>query len=95
MKPQETLINCPFCGKMTIKILHIPFVSNTFTSRCRAGGKTTIIQKEKYDIISGCDACGKSLKEVEKELNGEGRQQSHEERLKRIKDSGMPTRIEG
>jgi len=92
--PQESLTNCPFCKKMTIKLLHIPFVSNTFTSKCRAGGKNTRIQKEKYDVLSGCEACGKSLKEVEKELNGEGKQASHEERLKRIRDSGLPTRVE-
>ena len=92
-KPQESVIECPFCGKMTITILHIPFVTNTFTSKCRAGGKNTIIQKERFDVLSGCEACGKSKKEVEKALN-KGKQIPHEERLKRAKKSGLPVMIE-
>ena len=89
----ETLTNCPFCGKLAIKILHIPFVTNKFASGCRAGGKRTFVQEEKYDVISGCEACGKSKKEVEKALN-EGEEISHKERIRRIKKSGLPTRIE-
>ena len=93
--PSEMIIQCPFCGKDTITILHIPFVSNTFTSKCRAGGKITNIQKERHNVISGCSGCGKSLKEVEKALNsGKTKEVSHEERLKRIRESGLPTIIE-
>lgn len=89
----ETLTNCPFCGKMTITVLHIPLTVSKVSSRCRAGGTTKIVQKERFDILSGCDACGKSKKEVEKELN-EGKQVPHEEKLKRSKKAGMPTMIE-
>lgn len=92
--PSETVIQCPFCGKQTITILHIPFVSNTFTSKSRAGGKVTRIQKERYDILSGCSECVKSRKEVEKALNtGRTKEISHEERLKRIKEAGLPTKL--
>ena len=38
-------------------------------------------------------ALEKSRKEVEKAFN-EGKRASHEERIKRIKESGLPTRIE-
>jgi len=91
---RETLTNCPFCGKLTIKILHIPFVANTFASKCRAGGRNTVIQKERFDVLSGCDACGKSRKEVENTLNNKEDKISHEERIRRIRESGLPTRIE-
>ena len=90
--PTEALINCPFCSKLTITILHIPLTVSKVSSRCRAGGTTKKVQKEKYDILSGCEACGKSKKEVEKALN-EGKQLSHEEKLKRFKDAGLPTRF--
>ena len=87
----EQLTNCPFCGKLTIKILHIPFVVNKFSSGCRAGGKRTFVQEEKLNILSGCDECGKSQKEVEKALNDGTDKITHEERIRRIKESGLPT----
>ena len=89
----EGLTDCPFCGSHTIKILHIPFVANTFASKCRAGGRNTVIQKSDDKVLSGCENCGKSQKEVEKALN-EGKEISHEERIKRMKESGLPTQLE-
>lgn len=92
----ETITTCPFCKKPTIKILHVPFVANTFTSKSRAGGRNTVIQKERFDVLSGCDECGKSKKEVERALNtGRTKEMTHEERIKRMKDAGLPTRIGG
>jgi len=91
----ESLTNCPFCGKLTISILNIPFVANTFTSKCRAGGRTTRIQKERHNVLSGCEACGKSQKEIEKALNeGSAKQVSHEERLRRLREAELPLKIE-
>ena len=92
--PSETLTTYPFCGKLTITILHIPFVANTFTSKCRAGGRTTRYQKERFNVLSGCEACGKSQKEVQDELDGK-KGIPHEERIKRLQQAGLPTRIEG
>ncbi|MFH1825654.1 MAG: hypothetical protein ABH873_10610 [Candidatus Firestonebacteria bacterium] len=78
---------------MTITILHIPLVINKFTNKGRSGGTRTRKQEEKYNVLSGCEACKKSKKEVEKALN-EGKQLPHEEKLKRAKKSGLPTMIE-
>jgi len=89
----ETLTTCPFCKNMTIKILHIPFVANTFTSKCRAGGRNTVYQREKFNILSGCEVCDKTQKEVQDELDGK-KEIPHEERLRRIRESGLPTNIE-
>ena len=91
--PSEMVTNCPFCGKMSIRVLHIPFVAQTITSKCRAGGRVTRYQRERFEVLSGCEACGKSREEVEKAFN-EMKKLSHEERIKRIKESGLPTRIE-
>jgi len=92
--PSETLTTCPFCKKLTVKVLHIPFVANTYTSKCRAGGRNTVYQKERFDVLSGCESCGKTQKEVQDELDGK-REIPHEERIRRLQQSGLPTRIEG
>lgn len=94
MMASETLTTCPFCKKLTVKVLHIPFVANTYTSKCRAGGKKLVYQREKFNVLSGCEACGKTQKEVQDELDGK-REIPHEERIRRLQQSGLPTRIEG
>ena len=93
-KPQEELIECPFCGKMTIKVLRIPFVKQIITSKCRAGGRNIRYQKERDEVLSGCSACGKSKEEVEKKLNEPEKKISPEERIKKLKELGLPTKIE-
>ena len=90
----EAQTSCPFCKKMSIRVLHIPFVSNTFSSSCRAGGRNTKIQKERFDILSGCSECGKTLKEVEDGFEHGTKKETHEEKLKRISGSGLPIIIE-
>ncbi|MBU1167536.1 hypothetical protein KKC60_03980 [Patescibacteria group bacterium] len=89
----ETVIQCPFCGKETITILRIPFVSKTVTSKCRAGGRVKKIQKGRDDVLSGCSECGKTKKEVIARLDNK-EEISHEDRLKRLLESGLPTKIE-
>jgi len=79
---------------MSIRVLHIPFVSNTFSSSCRAGGKNTKIQKEKWDILSGCLECSKTLEEVKNAFEHGTKQQTHEDRLKRLRASGLPLVLE-
>jgi len=90
---EEKLTNCPFCKKLTIKIIHQPFVARKGLTRSRLGSGGPIYTREKSDVMSGCEACGKSLKEVEEVLNDEGKGKSHEERLKRLQESGLPTKI--
>lgn len=95
MKTQETTIECPFCHEVTIKILHIPFVANTFTSGCRAGGRNNIYQKERFDVISGCETCGKTQKEIQKALEtGKTKILTHEERIAMFKKRGLPMILE-
>jgi hypothetical protein len=94
MKPQEALIECPFCGKESIKVLRIPFVKQVKSSQCRAGGKNTRIQKSGEDILSGCSECGKSKEEVIAALEGNDKKMTDEQKLKRLREAGLPTTME-
>jgi len=85
----EKLTNCPFCGKETIRILHQPFVARKSMSKSRFGAGGPKYTKERSDVLSGCEACGKSQKEVQKALEGK-EVRSHEERMERLKKRGLP-----
>jgi 4-hydroxy-3-methylbut-2-en-1-yl diphosphate synthase IspG/GcpE len=90
----EILTNCPFCGKETIKILHQPFVARKSMSKSRFGSGGPVYTKERFEVLSGCEACGKTQKEVEKMLEGK-QERSHEERMERLKKRGLPLVIGG
>jgi len=70
MKGEYVELNCPFCEKGRMVCLYFPSVwsekrslTATFGSR-RTRRKTS----ETWIIQSGCNICGKSREEVEKEL---------------------------
>ena len=90
----ETQTTCPFCKKMSIRVLHIPFVSNTFSSSCRAGGKNTKIQKEGWKVLSGCPDCNKPLEEIKSALEHGTKHETHEDKLKRLRNAGLPLVLE-
>jgi len=85
----ETLTECPFCGKKTIHIFHQPFVSRKSMSKSRFGTGGPVFTKERFDVLSGCDACEKTQKEVDKALSGKV-ERSHEERLEIFRKRGLP-----
>lgn len=91
---EEKLTNCPFCGKETIKILHQPFVARKSMSKSRFGSGGPVYTKEKFEVLSGCEACGKTQKEVEKALEGK-EERTHNERMERLKRRGLPLVIGG
>jgi len=88
-------IECPFCGKVGVKAFHKPSHLEPKTTHISAGTKTTYYRApESYDILSGCPACGKSKEEIQKAFDtGVLRELSHEERLKRLRKAGLPTKI--
>jgi len=90
---EERLIICPFCKQLTIKVLHQPFVARKGLTKSRFGAGGPVYTKEKTEVFSGCSSCGKSLKEVKDALGDEGKGKPHEERLKRLRASGLPTKI--
>ena len=89
----EKYVNCPYCGKPTIKILHQPFVARKNMTKSRLGSGLPVFTKERSEILCGCEACGKSKRDIEKALDNGNKGKSHEERLKRLKDAGLPTMI--
>jgi len=56
-------------------------------SRFGAGGPR--YTKERFEVLSGCELCGKSKKEVQTALEGK-KEISHEELLERLKKRGLP-----
>lgn len=92
----ETEIECPFCHKGKIMMHHIEGCLQGSKSSIAAGSKTTYHRRpDKYYVQSKCPKCGKTTKEIEKALEtGITKELSHEKRLKRLKESGLPTKIE-
>lgn len=91
---EEMIISCPFCKEQTVKVLHQPFVVTKSLSKSRFGAGGPRYSKEKTDVLSGCEKCGKTLKDIEDVLNDDKPKRSHEERLARLKAAGLPMMIE-
>lgn len=93
MKPQKVKVVCPNCGKESVEAWLYPSYLGHHTSRISKGAKTTYYkEKERFELASGCPECGKNLKELQ-EIEKYGKL-THEERLKRMREAGIPTRIE-
>ena len=91
MKPEKIQLDCPFCGKGKISVIHIPSILQSSTSH--AAGKTKskyYYSKEKYEVQSPCPKCGKSAKEIQKALD-EGVKDPEKDKkiLKRLKEQGL------
>ncbi len=94
MKPQRTIIPCPNCGKESVEALHYPSYMEHSTSRIAGKSATKYFRKdERYELLSGCSECKKTLKELQEIEAGTNIGLSHEERLKRLRESGLPTQI--
>ena len=89
--PENITIECPFCHKKTIKAIYYPPVLQTTTSHAAGRAVTKYYYtKEKYEILSGCSNCGKSLKEVKRALR-EGKKSKEKEKriIERLKAEGI------
>jgi hypothetical protein len=50
---------------------------------------------ESYQVAGDCPNCGKTQKELQHAVDGEPiKRLSHEERIKRLKEAGLPTTFE-
>jgi len=93
--PENTIIECPFCHKMTINAINYPPILQTSVSRATGHTSTKFYQtKDKTGITSGCSNCGKSQKEIEKALK-EGKEEPDKEKkiLERLKQQGFSNEI--
>jgi len=93
--PKNEIIDCPFCKKGKIDIVTTPEFYSYKTARAFGKAKKIpVVHPERIDVQNKCPECGKSKQEIKEALISGTTNKSHEERLKRIKDSGLPTRIE-
>lgn len=90
-------VKCPFCGKEGIPAFHRPAHKVPHVSRIAGKSATTYhFEHESYEINSDCPKCGAKQKDIQKHYNGEvTEKKSHEDRVKRLKDAGLPTQIRG
>ncbi|MFC1560870.1 hypothetical protein ACFL4V_00165 [Candidatus Latescibacterota bacterium] len=91
----DRTIKCPFCGAETIKVFRRPPRLEHNTSSISAGKKTTYYRvPESYEYLSGCSECGKTKNQVKKAYEtGVTKEHSHDDRLKRLREAGLPTTI--
>jgi rubredoxin len=85
---------CPFCKVGKIQIYHKEGYIQSHKSHIAAGDKFTSYRVgDKYEVLEDCPNCHKSKKEIEANLEGKSTL-SHEERLKKLKERGLPTSVE-
>jgi predicted RNA-binding Zn-ribbon protein involved in translation (DUF1610 family) len=95
MPKENLMMKCPFCGKGDIEVLHIPS-SVRFKKGPYGGSRGGAIRSQESTLVrTDCPVCGKTKREIERALReGVTKEVSREERLKRLLDSGLPTKIE-
>jgi len=90
-------LGCPFCKKGKVAVTIIPEYYSYKTARAiHQIKRIPVYHPEKIEVNSPkCPACGKSRREIKESLtSGNEKIGSNEERLKRMRDAGLPTKIE-
>jgi len=89
-------VKCPFCGAEGVRAFVKPSYLQATTSRISAGAKTTYHRVPASVAYQGsCPKCGKTAKEMQEATRtGITQRMTHEERLQRIREAGLPTVIE-
>jgi len=74
MRGQYEELNCPFCDKGKIQAWYIPatWSFKRKSTKTLPGPGTPTKSPDIWLIKSGCNICGKSQEEVEKELRRQG-----------------------
>jgi rubredoxin len=97
-KPEITkeTIKCPFCKKGDINILRISeYYSETVAHAAGKAKRIPQYHPEQITVYSKCPNCGVSKKEIKEILErGSEKRISDEEKIKRIRELGLPTKIE-
>lgn len=90
----EKIHTCPFCKKGEVRAIHIKS-SIRMRKGPYGGGKQGIIRSEEYfDILDDCPKCGKKLKDIKKEFEGETTKRTHEEKMKSLMEAGFSGKVE-
>lgn len=86
-------IDCPLCGKTKISVTFIAGYMSWNVSRIASGAKRTpYFHDPKIKVNTPCRECKASKSEIKEALE-KGKKLSYEERLKRIKEAGLPTQL--
>ena len=95
MGKQTMILKCPFCNKGEIEADYFPSILSS--RKGSYGGSKPKFERSSSNMIittEKCPTCGKTANEIKKRIE-KGEIQSHEDRVKRLKESGMPTQIGG
>ena len=87
---------CPFCKKGKVKVYFREGYVQSKMSRISAGKAYTkhSVEDKIESVGNDCPVCGKKAKEIKKAFeSGVTKEKSHDERLKRLQESGIPTKI--
>jgi hypothetical protein len=91
----ELIVKCPFCKQGDISYTHFSGYYAMTTSRISAGSKQIPrLRGERIIVHNSCPVCKKSKQELKELIKGGADQVPHEERIKRLQNSGLPTHIE-
>lgn len=84
------MLECPFCNKITLKVLHIPETFKYKRSHASSNTKTIPIKRpERYVLlVEECPNCHKSKTEIEEALK-RGKEPSNEEVVRRLREAGL------
>ncbi len=95
MSSHKAVIECPFCKQMSVEAYHHPSFLQGTTTRISNKSKTTYHRvPESIEPMTDCSNCGKSKKEIIKAFNEPAKKETHEDKLKRFRDSGLPLILE-
>ena len=71
---QFEILKCPFCDEGEISCKYFPSATSVKRTGRTAIGKKSSMHKSKevWIVLSGCNVCGKSQEEIEKEFKKRG-----------------------
>lgn len=83
----RTEIPCPFCKEGKVECLYTPGVTTERVSKTATFGSTRSIRrtKEKYEIVAGCQKCGRPKKDIKRALR-EGTPEDRKRKRERVKE---------
>ena len=89
----EAEIECPFCKKAKIRMFHKEGYLQPSFSRISAKSAVKYHRvPDTYEVLENCPNCGKTKKEIQKNLEGKT-EIDHKKTVDRIKKQGLPTQI--
>ena len=89
-------LECPFCHEGKVEVFHKESYMQAKKSHIAAGDKVSFHRRpDTYEVLEDCPKCGEKAKVIQEAYEtGTAEPISHEERIKRFRKEGIPTRIE-